>query len=79
LLFTRFFNPEAIATYQDMVKMPVLNEPEILNNTFVRFRRDEIYSYIGTTITFTQGPTLLCMNPYKQLTKIFDQSAITRV
>jgi myosin heavy subunit len=46
-LHPRNFNPENITTFEDMVKMPILNEPEILNNIFVRFRRDDIYSYIG--------------------------------
>jgi myosin heavy subunit len=62
-----------------MVKMPILNEPEIINNIFVRFRRDEIYSYIGLTSSYLPlGPTLLCMNPYKSL-KIFETSIMQKV
>jgi myosin heavy subunit len=67
-LSPRAFNPEKITTHEDMVKMPILNEAEIVNNIFVRFRRDEIYTYIGKIFqvkTPLIGPTLLCMNPYK--------------
>ena len=40
-----------------MVKMNNLNEAEIINNITLRYKKDNIFTYIG--------PTLLIINPYK--------------
>jgi myosin heavy subunit len=46
-------------SYEDMVDMPILNEPEILHNLKVRFTLKRIYTRIG--------PTLIILNPYEEI------------
>lgn len=54
--------------WEDMVSMNVLNDAEILNNVRLRFSKDLIFSYIG--------PTLIVMNPYKLISKSFNQDIL---
>lgn len=54
--------------YEDLVQMSVLNEPEILHNLGIRFRQDIIFTSIG--------PTLLIINPYKDIPNLFNEEAI---
>ena len=42
-----------------MVMMDLLNEPEILFNLQLRFRKKYIFTYIG--------PTLIVLNPYQNI------------
>lgn len=51
-----------------MTDMSKLNEAQILNNIKLRYKRDEIFTYIG--------PTLIAMNPYKKLPKSFNPEVI---
>ena len=49
--------------FEDMVNMDILNEAEVINNLKLRYKRDLIFTYIG--------PTLLVINPYKQILSYF--------
>ena len=40
-----------------MCEMNILNEPEVLRNIIERYRKDEIFTYIGST--------LVVINPYR--------------
>lgn len=51
-----------------MVGMNVLNEAEILHNVWLRYSKDLIFSYIG--------PTLIVMNPYKIIDKLFNEKVL---
>jgi myosin heavy subunit len=44
-----------------MVSMSVLNEPEILENLNARYNATKIFTHIG--------PTLIVVNPYKNVAK----------
>jgi myosin heavy subunit len=46
-----------------MCDMNVLNEPEVLNNILRRYRKDEIFTSIG--------PTLIVVNPYRTIERLF--------
>ena len=54
--------------FEDLVQMSVLNEPEILYNLSIRFRQDIIFTSIG--------PTLLVINPYKEIPHIFNEETM---
>ncbi|CAD8157004.1 unnamed protein product [Paramecium pentaurelia] len=45
--------------FDDMVNMEILNDAELLNNLIYRFGKDIIFTYVG--------PTLLVINPFKQI------------
>lgn len=57
--------------HADMCEMNVLNEPEILRNLIERYRKDEIFTYIG--------PTLIVVNPYKLIDRHFNAKALSEV
>jgi myosin heavy subunit len=46
-----------------MVLMDILNEPEIIFNLSLRYKKNFIFTYIG--------PTLIVINPYQNLENIF--------
>lgn len=46
-----------------MINMDVLNDAELLANLLNRFNQDEIFTFVG--------PTLLILNPFKNLTHKF--------
>lgn len=48
-----------------MVNMEVLNDAELLQNLKLRFKGDLIFTQVG--------PTLLVINPFKKIEKLFDQ------
>ena len=52
--------------FSDMVQMPLLNEPEILYNLKLRYKNIEIFTYIG--------PSLLIMNPYREISHYSDEN-----
>ena len=54
--------------YNDLVEMEILNEPEILSNLHVRYLNDNIFTYIG--------PTLIVMNPYKEIKGVFEEKVL---
>jgi myosin heavy subunit len=54
--------------FKDLVEMEILNEAEILWNLKLRFKNNEIFTYIG--------PTLIVMNPYKEIKGIFEKEII---
>lgn len=54
-----------------MCEMNVLNEPEILRNLIERYRKDDIFTYIG--------PTLIVVNPYKLIDRHFNAKALAEV
>ena len=56
--------------YEDMVNMENLNEAELLHNIKLRFIKGNIFTYIG--------PTLLVMNPYKEIEGLFSNDIIAR-
>ena len=49
--------------YNDMINMEVLNDAELLANLLNRFNQDEIFTFVG--------PTLLILNPFKNLSHKF--------
>jgi len=51
-----------------MVDLPILNKPEILNNIKLRYSRDDIFTLIG--------PTLIVINPYKTVPRLFSPEAL---
>lgn len=54
--------------YNDLVEMEILNEPEILSNLHIRYLNDNIFTYIG--------PTLIVMNPYKEIKGVFEENVL---
>lgn len=48
----------------DLVKLPCLNEPELLKAIGERYVHDKIFSYVG--------PTLVVVNPYKRMDHLFN-------
>lgn len=54
-----------------MVKMNCLNEAEILDNIKRRYEKDTIFTYIG--------PTLIVVNPYKNLAATFGEERIAQI
>ncbi|KAL4501636.1 hypothetical protein ABPG72_018687 [Tetrahymena utriculariae] len=58
-------------TYDDMVEMSLLNESEILKNISTRYKQDQIFTLIG--------PTLIVMNPYKQISNLFDDQIMQMI
>ncbi|EAS06250.2 myosin head protein (macronuclear) [Tetrahymena thermophila SB210] len=58
-------------TYDDMVEMAVLNQSEILKNVSTRYKQDKIFTLIG--------PTLIVMNPYKQISNLFDDQVMQMI
>ena len=55
--------------YADMCEMNILNEPEVLRNIIDRYNKDEIFTYIGTTLIVT--------NPYKIIERHFNNKVIS--
>lgn len=56
--------------YEDMCEMDVLNEPEVLSNLIKRYRRDDIFTSIG--------PTLIALNPYKHIDRLFSRMVLEK-
>ena len=54
----------------DMIEIDELNHATILYNLFVRFKTDDIYSYVG--------PTLLAVNPFKNLSQKYPPELLAR-
>ena len=54
----------------DLVNLACFNEPELLNNLKLRYKKDCIFTYIG--------PTLLIINPYKTLPMDFSEESIQK-
>lgn len=44
--------------------MEIINDAELLKNIYHRYKNDDIYTYVG--------PTLLAVNPFKGVPKLFD-------
>jgi myosin heavy subunit len=57
--------------FADMCEMSVLNEPEVLSNILRRYRKDEIFTCIG--------PTLIIVNPYRTVDKLFRQDVLDAI
>nr|AAC24454.2 unconventional myosin heavy chain [Tetrahymena thermophila] len=57
--------------YSDMVHMKYLNEAEIINNLRKRYQNNMIFTYIG--------PTLVVMNPYKEIEGVQDNQVIDKI
>ncbi len=53
-----------------MIYLYILNVPEILNNLYIRYKKDIIYTYIG--------PTLIVINPYKKLELTYSQKTFKK-
>ncbi|KAL4487054.1 hypothetical protein ABPG72_001506 [Tetrahymena utriculariae] len=58
-------------SFYDMVKMSVLNEAELIANLKIRYIQDNIFTYIG--------PTLIVLNPYKNLSELFSNKIIDMI
>jgi myosin heavy subunit len=57
--------------HADMCEMNILNEPEILRNLIERYKKDDIFTYIG--------PTLIVVNPYKLIERHFNNRVLTEI
>ena len=57
--------------FQDMVQMQVLCESQILNNLKIRYTKSLIFTYIG--------PSLLIINPYKDLPASYSQAKLLEI
>ncbi len=64
-------NKEQVTGENDMVNMPVMNQPEILYNIKKRYDQNNIFTYIG--------PTLIVMNPYKYIKELFTPDKIKNI
>ena len=53
---------------KDMIEIDELNHATILYNLYKRYVNDEIYTYVG--------PTLLAVNPFKDMSAKFPPSII---
>ena len=53
---------------EDMVDMENLNDAELLNNTKIRFENNDIFTFVG--------PTLLALNPYYLIDRLFNDSVL---
>ena len=54
----------------DVTQLLSLNEESVMQNTMVRFSRDEIYTYVGSL--------LLAVNPYKAIGGLYGEAAMER-
>lgn len=54
-----------------MCDMNVLNEPEVLNNILRRYKNDDIFTNIG--------PTLIVVNPYKKIDRLFSSEILAEI
>ena len=57
------YNGDEIDSSENLIGIPHLNEPSILNGIDLRFRNDQIYTWTG--------PILLSVNPFKNLGLVF--------
>ncbi len=57
--------------YEDMCDMEILNEPQVLNNLIQRYKKDKIFTFIGST--------LVVVNPYKDIKEYFNEETMTRI
>ena len=57
--------------HADMCEMNVLNEPEVLYNLVERYKKDQIFTYIG--------PTLIVVNPYRIIERFFNKKIINEM
>lgn len=51
-----------------MCEMDILNEPEVLSNLIKRYKRDDIFTSIG--------PTLIALNPYHHIDRLFGRQVL---
>ena len=51
--------------------MEILSESSILANLVNRYQKDKIYTSIG--------PTLISLNPYKEISKLYNQEMIEKI
>jgi myosin heavy subunit len=54
--------------YEDMCEMDILNEPEVLFNLVRRYNNDDIFTNIGAT--------LISINPYCQISRLFNPKVL---
>lgn len=59
---------EASEGAPDMARMSELNETSILSNLNTRYRKDEIYTYIGSI--------LISVNPYKRIEPLYSEETL---
>ena len=55
----------------DVTQLLSLTEESVMQNTMVRFSRDEIYTYVGSV--------LLAVNPYKPIPSLYGEAAMAAV
>jgi myosin heavy subunit len=63
-----FFEAGRQQDYEDMCEMDILNEPEVLSNLIKRYKRDDIFTSIG--------PTLITLNPYRHIDRLFSRQVL---
>ncbi|XP_056894751.1 unconventional myosin-X isoform X1 [Takifugu flavidus] len=61
-------HPSSIHGVEDMSTLAELHEAAIMHNLFLRYKKDNIYTNIGSI--------LAAVNPYKQITGLYDAAAV---
>ncbi|KAM9710008.1 unconventional myosin-X isoform 2-T2 [Menidia menidia] len=61
-------HPSSIHGVEDMSTLAELHEAAIMHNLFLRYQKDNIYTNIGSI--------LAAVNPYKQITGLYDSTAV---
>jgi len=54
--------------YNNLMDLPFINEPEVINNIQKRYQDDQIFSYLGSS--------LISVNPYKYIHKLFENKVL---
>ena len=54
--------------FEDMVDMECLNDAELCENLRIRYEQDEIFTYVGLT--------LLVVNPYRKIDRLYSQEIL---
>ena len=67
ILFPR--NPSFQEGLDDLSQLSFLNEPEVLNNLLIRYRKFSIYTYCGIV--------LVAINPYCELAQLYSDQVMT--
>jgi myosin heavy subunit len=65
------FSPVAEKGISDMVEIDELNHATLLQNLASRYRKDEIFTYVG--------PILLVMNPFKAMPQLLSEDVVKSI
>ncbi|XP_048464709.1 unconventional myosin-X-like [Rhincodon typus] len=63
-------HPTSVEGVEDMATLAELHEGAIMHNLHIRFKQDNIYTYIGSI--------LVSVNPYKSISGLYDKTSVER-